>query len=80
MTPEEEANLAEFLMKVQKACENDKSVPAFVGLQVDQWMQELNDKRGDKNGAGPKIIDINLDEEEETDDKGIKEAEEKPAQ
>ena len=45
LTAEEEENLAAFLQKVQKACADDKSVPDFVGLQVNQWMQELNDKR-----------------------------------
>ena len=40
-TPEEEANLAEFLKKVSVACNNDKSVPDSVGSQVMQWLQEL---------------------------------------
>ena len=33
-------------MKVQKACNDDKTVPGFVGLQVDDWIKEINDKAG----------------------------------
>ena len=45
LDPEEEARLAVFLGKVQKACADDKSVPQFVGLQVDDWLKEINDKQ-----------------------------------
>ena len=55
---EEEENLAAFLLKVQKACADDKSVPDFVGLQVNEWMQELNDKRATE---GESKSDSNLE-------------------
>ena len=46
LSAEEEAKLAVFLQKVQKACADDKSVPMFVGNQVDDWLKEINDKQG----------------------------------
>tara|TARA_B110000305_G_C19029251_1_gene442985 strand:- start:291 stop:446 length:156 start_codon:yes stop_codon:yes gene_type:complete len=36
--------LAAFLLKVQKACGDDKSVPKFVGNQVNEWIKEIDDK------------------------------------
>ena len=46
LSADEEASLAVFLQKVQKACADDKSVPTFVGTQVDDWLKEINDKQG----------------------------------
>ena len=46
LSKDEEANLAQFLQKIQKACADDKSVPMFVGSQVDDWLKEINDKQG----------------------------------
>ena len=44
LNKEEEADLSEFLKKVSIACDNDKSVPGCVGLQVAEWLKELNDE------------------------------------
>ena len=41
ISKDEEANLAVFLQKLTKACDNDKSVPTFVGDQVNEWLKEL---------------------------------------
>lgn len=51
-TPEEEANLAEFLKKVSVACSNDKSVPDTVGSQVMQWLQEIEANPQNEQEAG----------------------------
>lgn len=32
-------------MKASKACKDDSSVPDFVGLQVNEWLQELKSKK-----------------------------------
>eukprot|EP00347_Sterkiella_histriomuscorum_P002673 403367240 len=49
LTEEQEATLFAFLQKVSKACDEDSSVPDFVGLQVGDWLKELQDK----NAAQP---------------------------
>ena len=68
MTAEEEENLAAFLKKVQKACADDKNgVPDFVGLQVDQWMKELEDK---KNVESKSAQDVQ-EKKEGLDEEGI---------
>ena len=41
MDPEEEANLAAFLTKIQAACQKDSDVPGFVGSQVNEWLAEI---------------------------------------
>ena len=49
---EGEKSLAEFLSKVQTACSNDKSVPDFVGLQVGEWLKEMDaEKKAGETGA-----------------------------
>lgn len=48
-TKEEEATLAEFLKKVSVACNNDKSVPGFVGSQVQEWLKEMEEPADDGN-------------------------------
>ena len=42
LNPEQEKSLGEFLAKVSRACEGDKSVPTFVGTQVNEWLEELS--------------------------------------
>ena len=49
MDAEEQANLALFLSKVSKACENDQQLPGFIGAQVNEWLAEIDE--GDKAGA-----------------------------
>ena len=64
MDAEEQANLAVFLQKIQKACKKDSEVPDFLGPQVDQWLQEIyaeqqpagaqqDDGAMEDTGAGP---------------------------
>ena len=50
---DESAKLADFLTKVSKACKNDKSLPGFIGDQVNTWMAELKqeDKKDDAGDA-----------------------------
>ena len=43
LRPDEEANLHEFLKKIQVACKNDGDVPDYVGAQVGgQWETHAN--------------------------------------
>jgi len=44
ISQEQEASLFTFLQKVKKACKEDDSVPDFVGSQVTEWLQELQEK------------------------------------
>jgi len=44
LSPEQEQNLFTFLQKVQRACNDDSSVPDFVGSQVEDWLKELQEK------------------------------------
>ncbi|TNV73126.1 hypothetical protein FGO68_gene12208 [Halteria grandinella] len=44
MSKEQESNLLTFLQKVSRACDNDNSVPEFVGSQVNEWLKELQEK------------------------------------
>ena len=52
LTQDQEADLAAFLLKVQKACGEDKSVPKFVGAQVDEWIKELDEKKVESKSDG----------------------------
>ncbi|CDW91757.1 UNKNOWN [Stylonychia lemnae] len=45
LTAEQEATLFAFLQKVQKACNTDDSLPDFIGAQVQDWLQELEQKK-----------------------------------
>ena len=48
----------EFLKKIQVACQNDSDVPDFVGAQVGEWLQELDDKQNaDSKSANDAIQD-----------------------
>lgn len=38
LSSQQETDLLAFLMKCQKACGEDNSVPDFVGSQVNQWL------------------------------------------
>ena len=60
LTYDEQENLAAFLKKISKACENDKSVPDFVGQQVNVWMQKY-----DKNIESKSAQDNNSDHGDE---------------
>lgn len=44
ISQEQESNLLTFLQKVSRACDNDSSVPDFVGSQVNEWLKELQEK------------------------------------
>ena len=44
LSSQQETDLLAFLMKCQKACGEDNSVPDFVGSQVSQWLLELQQK------------------------------------
>jgi hypothetical protein len=44
LSKDQEANLFTFLQKVKKACNDDDSVPDFVGSQVTEWLKELQEK------------------------------------
>lgn len=44
ISKEQEASLFTFLQKVKKACNDDDSVPDFVGSQVTEWLKELQEK------------------------------------
>ena len=48
ISPEEEQNLMNFLVKVSRACDNDPSVDGFIGEQVNEWIKELKDKQPDQ--------------------------------
>lgn len=41
ISKEQETNLLTFLQKVSRACDNDSTVPEFVGTQVQEWLKEL---------------------------------------
>lgn len=45
LSADQEDALAVFLKKVQKACDNDKSLPGFINPQVSEWLGELESKR-----------------------------------
>ena len=45
LSEEQEATLFAFLQKVQKACGDDSSLPDFIGLQVNDWIKELEVKQ-----------------------------------
>ena len=51
LSADEEDTLNAFMNKVMKACDNDKSIPGFVGDQVGEWLKELDEKKPqeDKN-------------------------------
>ena len=44
-TAEETIDLAAFLAKAQKACNEDKSVPSCVGEQLSDWLKEMEDEK-----------------------------------
>ena len=44
ISAEQESDLLSFLKKVQRACDDDKSVPDFVAPQVNEWLKELLEK------------------------------------
>lgn len=44
MSAEQEHDLLSFLKKVSRACDEDSSVPNFVGPQVNEWLKELVEK------------------------------------
>ena len=37
--------LEDFLGKIQGACSGDKTLPGFLGEQVDVWMKELKEEK-----------------------------------
>lgn len=41
---EEEKELADFLKRVAVACQNDSSVPGAVGMQVQEWLKEMEEE------------------------------------
>ena len=57
LSEEDEINLQAFLMKVQAACGTDKSVPGFVGAQVDEWIKEIDDKNKVESKSAHEAID-----------------------
>ena len=48
LSPEQEQNLKTFLSKLSVACKEDKSVPLFVGEQVNVWLKEMEEKAQQK--------------------------------
>ena len=60
LTNEEQENLAAFLKKMTKACENDKDVPDVVGEQLNVWL-----KKHDKNTESKSAQDNNSDNGDE---------------
>ena len=50
------------------ACKTDSSVPEFVGLQVEEWLKEIEEKKepddavngGDQGGTWKSLIQINF--------------------
>ena len=59
LSVEQEKDLTAFLSKVMTACKSDSSVPEFVGLQVQEWLKEMEEKKdetgdevqGDQGGS-----------------------------
>jgi hypothetical protein len=54
LSGEQENDLMAFLKKVQRACENDSSVPDFVAPQVNEWLNELAQKGTLEGGSETK--------------------------
>lgn len=53
LDPEQEAALSAFLGRVMKSCDNDQSLPSFIGEQCGDWLKELQEpKQEDDNEAG----------------------------
>jgi hypothetical protein len=50
LSADQEKDLAEFLGKVMTACKSDSSVPEFVGLQVQEWLKEMEEKKDETTG------------------------------
>lgn len=44
VSPDEEKELANFLKRIAVACKNDSSVPDVVGVQVQEWLKEMEDE------------------------------------
>ena len=51
LSPEQEQDLSAFLSKVMAACKTDSSVPEFVGLQVEEWLKEIEEKKEPDDAA-----------------------------